>query len=202
MTKSNSQPLLAELAKEINEHDEARHTCEVKGVMHGLKIGELLVEAKKITPHGKFMDWVKENTSVSQRMAQMYMTIARDDRITESFIREYETVSHLTIQKAVRLARRNRTVEEWVERINAASDRFDATNQDLARGCRSLRDSFSEDDGEEAFISWMVRDLGFSEASVAAISDLVDSEYDLEAWLDFTISQIESQLSVAEAGAP
>ena len=135
-------------------------------------------------------------------MSETYMTIARDDQITESFIREYETVSHLTIQKAVRLARRNRTPEECVERINAASDRFDAAAQDSARGLRSLRDSFSEDGGEEAFISWLVRDFGLSEASASAIPDLIDSEYDLEAWLDFTISQIESQLSVAEAGAP
>jgi hypothetical protein len=53
--RSNSSTVLDDLAKEINEHDDAKRACEVKGVMHGIKIGQLLIEAKKVTPHGKFI---------------------------------------------------------------------------------------------------------------------------------------------------
>ena len=132
MTKSNSQPLLADLAQEINEHDKAKRACEVKGVMHFMKMGELLIEAKKIVPHGKFSAWVKENISVTPRTAQMYMRIAQDDRITESFIREYETVSHLTINKAVELSRQHKTVEEAAASITDAFDKIDGHTKDLS----------------------------------------------------------------------
>ena len=60
---SNSDVVLDDLAKEINEHDQARRAAEVKGMMHFIKIGELLNEAKKVVPHGQFMDWVKGNTT-------------------------------------------------------------------------------------------------------------------------------------------
>jgi hypothetical protein len=43
---SNSGPVLADIAQEINEHDKARRACEVKGIMHALRIGQLLIEAK------------------------------------------------------------------------------------------------------------------------------------------------------------
>ncbi len=104
--KSNSAPVLADLAQEINQHDKSRRACEVKGMMHGLRMGELLIEAKKVAPHGTFRAWVSENTTISQRMAQIYMTVARDERIAEMWVDEYETVSHLSAHiSAIRSSR-------------------------------------------------------------------------------------------------
>jgi hypothetical protein len=118
---SNSGQALAALAQEINEHDEARRACEVKGVMHACRIGQLLIQAKRITPHGGFLDWLKASTAVTPRMCQMYMAIARDHRLTEQIELEYETVSHLTIAKAVKLAREHQSLEQHAAEINRLS---------------------------------------------------------------------------------
>ncbi len=103
---ANSAVVLADLAQEINQHNKSKRACEVKGIMHVIRMGELLIEAKKVAPHGTFRDWVNENTTVSQRMAQMYMTIAGDERIVDQVAREYETVSHLSAHiSAIRSSR-------------------------------------------------------------------------------------------------
>ena len=54
---ANSAVVLTDLAQEINQHDKSRRACEVKGVMHAIRMGELLIEAKKVAPHGAFRAW-------------------------------------------------------------------------------------------------------------------------------------------------
>jgi hypothetical protein len=86
---SNSDAVLLSLAQEINNHDEARRACEVKGIMHACRIGQLLIEAKKVVLHGRFLDWVKEHTAVTPRMCQIYMKIARSEHLTWRIEHEY-----------------------------------------------------------------------------------------------------------------
>ena len=165
MTNSNSGPALADIAKEIMEHEVSRRACEVKGIMHALRVGELLLEAKKIVPHGQFSKWREEHTTVSQRMAQMFITIARSPRITEPFIREYETVSHLTLQKSVQLTRepQKKTPKEHAAAINKSWARNRTAMSEMASALDEVRAKFQEYGGDEQFLDWMVRETPWPE---------------------------------------
>ena len=167
MTNSNSQPLLAELALEINEHDKARRACEVKGVMHGLKVGQLLIEAKKIVPHGQFSKWREDNTGVTQRMAQIYMAVARDERILDLVIPEYETVSHLTINKAVELIREKKNTDQLVQKINEVWKQGEAHMAWMNDKLREVRPAFDEHGGNDRFQEWISKECGLSESLAA-----------------------------------
>jgi hypothetical protein len=187
---SNSGQALADLAQEINEHDEARRACEAKGVMHACRIGQLLIEAKRITPHGGFLDWLKANTAVTPRMCQMYMAIARDRDITEQFEREYETVSHLTITKAVKLARERKSLEQLAASINKLSASLRGHQQRMAEALAEMQRHFETD---ETFNHWMVKAIGFSSAFAEKIPELLAKEYDDEAWLDAMLANFEAE---------
>jgi hypothetical protein len=179
--RSNSSTVLDDLAKEINEHDDAKRACEVKGVMHGIKIGQLLIEAKKVTPHGKFIPWVKQNTRVTQRMAQMYMRIADDEKLVKVVERGYETISHLTISQAVELAGKHKREQEAFERCKAAIAKGEEINRDFVRALGEARKQhFSGKDAE--FTIWLIENADVGKITAERAPELLDREYDREAW--------------------
>lgn len=193
---SNSGPVLASLAKEINEHDKARRACEIKGVMHACRIGQVLAKAKKIVPHGGFIEWLKANTTVTPRMCQMYMAIARDRRLTDQIEHEYETVSHLTIAKAVNLARQHKTLDEAAEYINKSWAKMTENQKQMASILGEFQSSF-DDAGD--FKSWVKECKGFSEAFAETIPGLLANEYDNDAWTDAMLANIEAKLAEAQS---
>ena len=150
-------------------------------------MGELLIEAKKVAPHGTFRTWVKENTSVSHRMAQMYMRIAGDRRIAEMIADEYETVSHLTLTQAVRLAQQHKSRDKWIEAIKVINKQRQGNQREMAKSLAEAHESFEGDD--EAFRDWMVEEVGFSRSLAETAADLVGQEYDNEAWLEALLTQ-------------
>ena len=198
---SNSSKILSDLADRINEHDKSRRACEVKSMMHYMRIGQLLLEAKAVTPHGKFLKWAEANTTVTPRMCQMYMRIAGDEWIREMVEREYETVSHLSITKVVKLARERKTLEECAAWINESYARSQTHLREFADGARDVRGKFDGDDG--AFIEVMIDKTGVPEDFAHKLPDLLTGEYDEEAWLDAMLASMVHQLEVrAEAATP
>ena len=189
---SNSAQALAD--QEINKHDKARRACKVKGVMHACRIGQLLIEAKKITPHGGFLDWLKANTAVTPRMCQMYMAIARDHHITEQFEREYETVSHLTIAKAVKLAREHQSLEQHAAKLNELWTERRGHQERMAEALAEMQRHFETD---ETFKRWMVKAIGFSSTFAEKIPELLANEYADEAWTDVPLADLEARLEEA-----
>ena len=73
---SNSVAVLSDLGAEINDtHAQAiHHANEAMG--HAVQCGELLNQAKATVPHGKWLPWLRENITFSERTAQVYMRIA------------------------------------------------------------------------------------------------------------------------------
>jgi hypothetical protein len=185
-TRSNSETILSDLAQRINEHDSSRRACEVKSVMHAMRIGQLLLEAKEVTPHGQFLKWAEANTTVTPRMCQMYMRIAGSDRIRGMVEGEYETVSHLTIAKAVKLAREEKKLDEirkqCAAEINEGWAQLQKSLKVFADHLRIVRGTFPDDD--EAFIRFQIDRAGLSEDLAHKLPDLLDGEYDEQAWLD------------------
>ena len=187
---SNSAIVLTDLAQEINQHEKSRRACEVKGIMHAIRMGELLIEAKKVAPHGTFRAWVEANTSVSQRMAQMYMKVAGDRRIVDMIAHEYETVSHLTLTQAVKLAQQHKAVETLVKEIKVIWKRVQADQREVANGLTEVHKSF--EGNNEKFKKWMVEAVGYSKSLAETTAVLVGQEYDAEAWTDAILTDLEA----------
>jgi hypothetical protein len=192
---TNSAAVLTSLAREITEHEQAHHACGVKSVMHACRIGQLLLEVKEVAPHGGFLDWLKANTNVTPRMCQLYMTIAQDHRLIERIEREYETVSHLTIAKAVKLARQNKALDEVAENLNEAWTKLTESQHQMAGELAEARQTFTD---ERDFENWMVKAVGLSETFAQRIPELLAREYDDEAWLGAMLAELDAQ---AEAHA-
>ncbi len=178
---SNTAVVLADLAKEINEHEDAVDACRVKGLMHAIRIGQLLLEAKKVTPHGDFIPWVKAATKVSQRQAQRYMAIAGDEALVKAVESEYDTVSHLTLRKAVELAGKARREQRMIEKLLAKLAEAETIRREFARCLGEMREQLFK--GEDAaFSAWLVEKAGVGRATAQRAPELLDQAYDDEAW--------------------
>jgi hypothetical protein len=75
IARSNS---LTDLAHRINiEHEAVTHALQ-RGLAHAITAGGLLMEAKELVPHGRWLPWLREHCpQVSERTAQRYMEVAR-----------------------------------------------------------------------------------------------------------------------------
>src|SRR5216683_3280988 len=73
-----SGPGLSDLASRINaEHDGATSSFNA-GIEHALACGRLLIEAKGKIPHGAWLPWLEANCTVTPRMSQNYMRLAKE----------------------------------------------------------------------------------------------------------------------------
>lgn len=199
-SNSNSQAVLADLAREINEHETSRRACEVKGLMHGFRIGQLLLKAKAVTPHGKFLDWAKANTSVTPRMCQFYMRAARDPRLQWAIEQEYETVSHLTITAAVNLDRQPKDREDKA-RLNMAkaiAAKWEANKEIRRRYVDCLGEVQHalrvEGCNDESFKTWLVENAGVGPAFADRVPEMLGREYDDAVWTDAMLDDVVAGL--------
>ena len=68
---------LPELAEQINaEHRQCDQALQ-SGLEHAFKAGHLLIEAKKLCPHGTWLPWLEENFEGKDRTARAYMQVAQ-----------------------------------------------------------------------------------------------------------------------------
>jgi len=74
LVRSNS---LADLAARIQQEHEAAVSAVKRGCEHAIAAGKLLIEAKGLIGHGRWLAWLREHCQVSARTAQTYMQIAR-----------------------------------------------------------------------------------------------------------------------------
>lgn len=75
----------AHLADEINEHIAAAQEHAEAAVLHAVKAGRALLQAKVTIPHGEWLGWLAKNVpSVTARACQGYMQVAaRYDKMPE-----------------------------------------------------------------------------------------------------------------------
>lgn len=68
-------------------------------VEHMLRLGDLLVQAKKTLGHGEFYPWLKQKCDLGQRQAQRYMKVARHREIVEKA--NASRATHLSLTAAL-----------------------------------------------------------------------------------------------------
>jgi hypothetical protein len=80
-TKASVRPVedLQALARQINAaHDDCQQAFTA-GMLHAVRTGQLLIEAKRqIARHGEWLPWLESNCCVPIRLAQKYMFVARE----------------------------------------------------------------------------------------------------------------------------
>ena len=89
---------LPTLANEINRaHRKARQAARTS-LKYAIAAGQLLLEAKETTGHGKWLEWLSLNVVVSERTAQDYMRLAQhQDKLSP----KSAAAADLTIRAAI-----------------------------------------------------------------------------------------------------
>jgi len=87
------------LTKRITAEHKAATESFNNGFEHAIKAGNLLIEAKTKIPHGAWAAWLKDHCKVGERMAQIYMRLARE--VPNLDARKAKRVSDLSIRKAM-----------------------------------------------------------------------------------------------------
>jgi hypothetical protein len=69
---------LIDLAARIKTEHQAVATALKQSVKHAIAAGELLIEAKDQVPHGRWLPWLRDHCTISERTAQLYMRVAKN----------------------------------------------------------------------------------------------------------------------------
>ena len=67
----------ADLGARIRAAHEAAQAGARRALEDAVRCGELLLEAKRVVGHGRWLPWLAENTGIGPRQAQNYMRVAR-----------------------------------------------------------------------------------------------------------------------------
>jgi hypothetical protein len=94
-TSANRLPIIA---ASINDHLAAAEQATRRGLEHAIAAGLLLIEAKEITGHGKWLAWLEGNCRVGVRQAQTFMRLARNRHKVEAM--NTQSNAYLTIATA------------------------------------------------------------------------------------------------------
>jgi hypothetical protein len=78
---------LPDLAARIRAEHEAVSTALKESVRHAITAGELLVEAKGQLGHGRWLPWLRDHCTISERTAQLYMRVAKNRAEIENQMR-------------------------------------------------------------------------------------------------------------------
>jgi phage N-6-adenine-methyltransferase len=81
----------AALARRIQAAHEAAQASARTALESAILCGELLLEAKRLVGHGRFLPWLDENTTLGPRQAQRYMRVARN----QDALRNASSETHL-----------------------------------------------------------------------------------------------------------
>jgi hypothetical protein len=100
---SNRLPILG---VGINDHLAAAEAATKRGLEHAIAAGLLMIEAKGLVDHGKWLLWLQANCHVGVRQAQTFMRLARNRHKVEAF--KNAAAAHLTIATAEALVGRPR----------------------------------------------------------------------------------------------
>jgi mannose/cellobiose epimerase-like protein (N-acyl-D-glucosamine 2-epimerase family) len=101
----NSGPTgLTELAAKIKtlhaEVVEAGRTA----VQKAMEAGVALLEAKKQVGHGAWLRWLKDNCELSERTAEIYMTVARNKPAVDAIIAAAANMTLVQVLRAIKPA--------------------------------------------------------------------------------------------------
>ncbi len=106
---------------------------------------------------------------------------------------EYETVSHLTLTQAVKLARQHKTRDQWAQKINDSWKQREDSQREMATHLANAHKCFKGDD--DLFKKWLAEALHFSPDFAETVVGLVGKDYDDDAddaWVNALLTDMEA----------
>jgi hypothetical protein len=101
MQDTPTLPSLVDLAARIRtEHEKACRSARAT-VESALRVGDLLLEAKKLVDHGGWIEWLEHHCDLSRRTAETYMRLARNRP-------NAQLSAHLTIEATLKALARSK----------------------------------------------------------------------------------------------
>jgi hypothetical protein len=89
---------LPTLASETRKAHASAGDYQRRSLEQAMRAGEMLLEAKALVGHGKWLPWLREHCEMSERTAQLYMRFARKRDVVEA---EKRNVADLGIRGAI-----------------------------------------------------------------------------------------------------
>jgi hypothetical protein len=126
---------LGDLARQIREGHRACLDSVRSTIDHAAKAGQLLIRAKKEVEHGEWLDWLRKECGISDRVAQNYTRIARNYERIKELADQHED---LTIRQALDLIGR-KDADRSREGAKAPAEVFRVTPDVAARKARDVR---------------------------------------------------------------
>jgi hypothetical protein len=97
---------LPALAKAINDNHTAIVREAKSAVTKAIAAGEALSAAKSAVPDGTWLRWLKANCIISDRTAQMYMQLAENKLVLDTWMRDgAQQVADQTLNGALKMLR-------------------------------------------------------------------------------------------------
>ena len=115
---------LAELAEQINAEHRAFLSTFRTSLELGIRVGELLTQAKEQCPHGTWLPWLEKNFEGSARRAQDFMRLFNH---RDQILSKTQDSAHLSIGEALRELASPRVVYD--EPKGADPERVDRTTE-------------------------------------------------------------------------
>lgn len=157
---------LADLAARITAEHTAVSTALSDSVRHAVAAGEMLIEAKTQVPHGQWLPWLRENCTISERTAQLYMRCAK----SHEDIEQHMGGGDLTLSEAAAilvLSSDTRKLFAFVKEIERLDDPEEVVQACLRSGVAlfagtiDYHSGYSDDEEREwlLFILYLVRHI-------------------------------------------
>jgi len=93
-------PIVRHLKDQINREHRLAEESARSAILHAIRCGELLNDAKGSVPHSEWMPWLGENFNGSISTAHRYMRVAKNRELLES---NSSSMTNLTVSEALRL---------------------------------------------------------------------------------------------------
>lgn len=97
---TNKEVVLGGLAHEIKLECLKSMKASRSSVRHAIAAGHKLIEAKDLVAHGKWGDWVREETDMSSKTSELYMRLAREKKY---LMEDPQRIRDLTLNAADQL---------------------------------------------------------------------------------------------------
>jgi hypothetical protein len=119
---------LPTLASEIRKAHASAGDFQRRSLEQAMKAGEMLLEAKALVGHGRWLPWLREHCQLAERTAQLYMKLAKNRRVVEY---KSATVADLAIRGAIEAVADPFNDREWCERFFADADAWRAARPEI-----------------------------------------------------------------------
>jgi len=134
--KTSGTKELDTLARQIQDSHKACIGSVRTSLEHAHKTGQLLAQAKKMVPHGKWLPWLREHCQLDVRVAQNYMRIADHYQQIQA---ELQREPDLTLSRALQLVGRGGGAPCENDAVRQVSKLFAASAEDVNRKAGALR---------------------------------------------------------------